>query len=299
MKLMSLKVENENKIRLGLLSEGRIIDLNKAYSLALKEYLPSDMISLLESGEAGLVKIKKMENWLKEEREDVQRITFDFNEVKIQAPIPRTRKNIICLGLNYIDHANETGSPIPQNPVLFTKPPTAIIGMDDPIILPRCSEKIDYEVELAFIFGKRGKNINEEEAYDYIAGYTILVDVTARDLQRKHLQWFKGKSLDTFAPIGPYLVTKDEIPNPHNLELMMKINGNIMQKSNTKNMIFKIPTLIKIISMDMTVEPGDIVATGTPAGVGYTRKPPVYLKQGDVLEASIEGIGTLRNKVTL
>ena len=162
----------------------------------------------------------------------------------------------------------ETGSKIPSCPVLFTKPPTTVVGMNDYVTYPKSSSEVDYEAELAFVFGRQGKNISEEEVYDYIAGYTILIDVTARDPQRKHVQWFKGKSLDTFAPVGPYLVTKDEIQNPHNLEIMMKVNGKVMQKSGTRNMIFKIPSIVKTVSMDMTVEPGDIVATGTPRGSG-------------------------------
>jgi 2-keto-4-pentenoate hydratase/2-oxohepta-3-ene-1,7-dioic acid hydratase in catechol pathway len=302
MKLASFKIDNN--MRIGLVSKGKMVDLNETYSLMENTNFPSDMISLLESGDEGLDKIKKVEKYLekcREKRKNTHQyaLTYDFNKVKILPPIPRLRKNIICLGLNYIDHAIETNSPVPSNPIFFTKSPTSINGMNDSIVLPKFSTKIDYEVELAFVFGRKGRNIKEEEAYDYIAGYTTLIDVTARDLQKKHLQWFKGKSLDTFAPIGPFLVTRDEIADPHNLDIVMKINGKIMQKSNTRNLIFNIPTLISAISLDMTVEAGDIVATGTPAGVGYTRKPPLFLKPGDVLEASIEGIGTLRNIVTI
>jgi len=297
MKLVSFEIDND--VRLGLFLEERIVDLNKAYTRLVDEDFPSGMISLLERGEAGLRKARIVEEAFRKQREPIPGIVFGTKEVKILAPIPRTRKNIICLGLNYADHAIETNTPLPSNPIFFTKPSTSIIGPEEAIILPKCSREIDYEVELAFVFGKSGKDISEEEAYNYIAGYTILIDVTARDLQMRHSQWFKGKSLDTFAPMGPFLVTKDEVPDPHNLEIMMKINGNIMQQSNTRNMIFKIPTLVKTISMDMTVEPGDIVATGTPAGVGFTRKPPIFLKPGDVVEASVEGVGILRNKVTL
>ncbi|UCH01759.1 MAG: fumarylacetoacetate hydrolase family protein [Candidatus Bathyarchaeota archaeon] len=302
MKLTSFKIDNNLKV--GLVSQGKIVDLQATYSLMANADFPSDMLSLLESGDVGLKKIKRIEKYLekcREKRENTSTHTllYDFNRVEILSPIPRLRKNIICLGLNYIDHAIETNSPIPSNPIFFTKPPTSVIGMNDSIVLPKCSNKIDYEVELAFVFGRTGRNIKEEDAYDYIAGYTILIDITARDLQKKHIQWFKGKSLDTFAPIGPYLVTRDEVVDPHNLDIVMKINGKIMQKSNTKNLIFNIPTIISAISMDMTVEAGDIVATGTPAGVGYTRNPPLFLKPGDIVEASIEGIGTLRNTVTI
>jgi 2-keto-4-pentenoate hydratase/2-oxohepta-3-ene-1,7-dioic acid hydratase in catechol pathway len=302
MKLTSFKIDNNLKV--GLVSQGKIVDLQATYSLMANADFPSDMLSLLESGDVGLKKIKLIEKYLekcREKRENTSTHTllYDFNRVEILSPIPRLRKNIICLGLNYIDHAIETNSPVPSNPIFFTKPPTSVIGMNDSIVLPKCSKKIDYEVELAFVFGRTGRNIKEEDAYDYIVGYTILIDVTARDLQKKHIQWFKGKSLDTFAPIGPYLVTRDEIADPHNLDIVMKINGKIMQKSNTRNLIFNIPTIISAISMDMTIEAGDIVATGTPAGVGYTRNPPLFLKPGDIVEASIEGIGTLRNTVTI
>lgn len=181
----------------------------------------------------------------------------------------------------------------------FTKPSTSIIGPDAPILFPKSTNKVDYEAELAFIFGKRGKDVAEEEAYDYVAGYTVFNDVTARDLQRRHEQWFKGKGLDTFAPMGPHLVTRDEVHDPHNLEISLELNGTLMQKANTGNMVFKIPTLIKFITMDMTVEPGDVVATGTPSGVGYTRKPPVYLKPGDVMKVYVEKVGVLRNSVVI
>ena len=235
------------------------------------ESLPSDMISLLDEG---LEKARIVEKAVEENSEHLQtRIPEAFlslEKVRLLAPIPLIRKNIVCLGLNYSDHAAEASLPLPEKPIFFTKPATSIIDPDDEVILPRCSREVDFEVELAFVFGKRGKNISEEEAFDYVAGYTILNDVTARDLQRSHLQWFKGKSLDTFAPIGPYIVTKDEVSDPHNLELTMKVNGITMQKSNTKNMYFKIPTLVEDFSMDMTVEPGEVIATGTPAGVGFT-----------------------------
>lgn len=256
------------------------------------------MISLLEEGlERARIVEEAVEDDLELIRTRIPEAFSTLDETKLLAPIPRTRKNIVCLGLNYADHAEEANTPLPKNPVFFTKSPTSIIGPDDAITLPKCSREVDYEVELAFIFGRKGKNISEEEAFDYIAGYTVFNDVTARDLQRSHLQWFKGKSLDTFAPMGPYLVTKDEVPDPHNLGLTMKVNGKIMQKSNTKNLLFKIPTLVETLSRDMTMEPGDVVATGTPAGVGFTKEPPVFLKSGDVVEACVEKIGVLRNHV--
>lgn len=303
MKLLTFK-EN-NQIKLGLLKENYVVNLALVYDYISKQRghklengFPLNMISLIKEG---LDKVRIVEKAVEDDLEFIRmripRAFSNFKEMKLLAPIPRTRKNIICLGLNYADHAEETNTPMPKKPIFFTKSPTSIIGPNDTIKIPKSSREIDYEVELAFIFGKKGKNISKKEAFNYIAGYTVFNDVTARDLQRKHLQWFKGKSLDTFAPMGPYLVTKDEVPNPHNLKLMMKVNGKIMQKSNTKNMFFKIPTLVETLSKDMTMEPGDIVATGTPAGVGFAKKPPIFLRSGDIVEASIEKIGIITNKV--
>lgn len=306
MKLLTFKVGNT--VKLGLLCNGEIVDLPKAYAyfqdnmdrMVKNQIFPQDMLSLLEMGDSGIELARAVEDRVKRNLQKLESVTpkiiFNIENIELLPPVT-VRKNIICLGLNYADHAAETNFPIPEYPVFFTKSPTSIVGNDAAILYPDSSDKIDYEVELAFVFGRKGKNIPEEEAYNYIAGYTILNDVTARDLQRRYSQWFKGKSLDTFAPMGPWLVTKDEIPDPHNLDMELRLNGELMQKSNTKNMIFKIPSLVKHISLDMTVEPGDIVATGTPAGVGFTRKPPRYLKHGDIIEACIERIGTLRNTV--
>jgi len=298
MKLLSFRAGGE--VRLGLFVKGRIVDVGSAHSHLFGESAPSDMISFLEEGEAAMAKAKRLEDaaqriW--KTLHSASDIVFDAGDVEVLAPIPRARKNIICLGQNYSDHAVEVGLPIPKYPVLFTKSPTSIIGPDAPILLPKSTSMVDFEAELAFIFGKRGKDVGEEDAYDYVAGYTVFNDVTARDLQFRHEQWFKGKSLDTFAPMGPHLVTKDEVPDPHGLKISLELNGVLMQRSSTRNMIFKIPTLVKFITMDMTVEPGDVVATGTPPGVGHSRKPPNYLKHGDVVKVSVERVGVLQNRV--
>lgn len=228
-----------------------------------------------------------------------RRIAHPLKSVKLLAPIPHPRKNIICLGANYSDHALETSRAVPLHPVLFTKAPTTVIGPGEAISYHECVKYMDYEVELAFIVGKMGRDIDRRDAYKHIAGYTIMNDVSERGLQRRHEQWFKGKSLDTFAPMGPCLVTRDQIPDPNNLDLELTVNGEVRQKSNTRNMVFKIPDLVQEISSGMTLEPGDIVSTGTPAGVGFTRDPPEYLKPGDVVEARIERIGVLTNPVAL
>ena len=298
MKLLSFRTGGET--RLGLLMNSSIVDVDKGYYHLFRDHVPSNMLDFLEEGEAAMVQAKKLEeasemNW--KTLRSISDIVFDVGNVEVLAPIPKTRENIICLGLNYREHVQEVGLPLPKYPVFFTKPPTSIIGPGASILFPKSTSNVDYEAELAFIFGKRGRDVPEEDAYSYIAGYTVFNDLTARDLQRRHGQWFKGKSLDTFAPMGPYLITKDEVPDPHDLEISLELNGKLMQKSNTRNMVFKIPTLVKYITMDMTIKPGNVVATGTPSGVGYTRKPPVYLKPGDIMKVTVENVGVLQNKV--
>jgi 2-keto-4-pentenoate hydratase/2-oxohepta-3-ene-1,7-dioic acid hydratase in catechol pathway len=220
------------------------------------------------------------------------------SECRLLAPIHDPGK-IICLGLNYADHAAEQGKAPPDSPMIFAKFATCIIAAGDPVILPaRYTQQVDYEVELAVVIGRRGKEIAEDHAMQHVAGYTIMNDVTARDFQANDKQWVRGKSCDTFAPIGPWIVTADEILNPHNLPLQLRLNGEIRQNSNTEQMVFRIPYLISYISRCLTLEPGDIVSTGTPPGVGVYRTPPTFLKAGDIMEASIEGIGTLCNPVT-
>ena len=212
-------------------------------------------------------------------------------------PVPVPRK-IICLGVNYRDHAEEAHVPIPERPIIFSKPSTAIVGPEDPVIYPKVSTQVDYEIELAAVIGKRGKNASESDAFDHIAGYTVLNDISARDIQFADRQWFRGKGFDTFAPTGPCLVLREQLSDPHNLKMELRVNDEIRQRSTTANMIFKIPELVAFISNVMTLQPGDIIATGTPAGVGFYAKPEKrLLKPGDLMEAEIEGIGLLRNRV--
>ncbi len=210
--------------------------------------------------------------------------------IEVEMLAPAEPSKIICIGLNYVDHARELGMEIPEEPLIFLKPPSSVIGHGDYIIIPKISKRVDYEAELAVVIGRRGKNISEREAFEYVLGYTCFNDVTARDLQRKDGQWTRAKSFDTFAPIGPWIVTKDEIRNPHKLNIKLLLNDEIKQNSNTKNLIFSIPKLISFISNIMTLEPFDVIATGTPPGVGP-------LKKGDVVDVYIEKIGTLRNYV--
>jgi len=204
---------------------------------------------------------------------------------------------IICVGRNYIEHVKEGNKEVPDHPLLFCKTPNALTGPFDEIILPKSSTKVDWEVELAVIIGKEGKAIPEDEAFGHIAGYTVMNDVSARDVQFGDTQWFRGKSFDTFAPLGPVLVTPDELEVEAGLRLTTILNGELMQDGNTRDMIFPIPRLISFISRDITLAPGDIIATGTPSGLGIFRDPPVLLKEGDEIACEIEGIGRIKNSV--
>jgi len=216
-------------------------------------------------------------------------------DVLLGAPIPDPDK-IICLGLNYKSHADEAGFKPPVVPMLFAKYRNALTGPTSPIILPKLSQEIDYEAELAVVIGKRGKDISIENALEHVAGYMAFHDVSARDLQFRAGQWLSGKTLDTFAPCGPLLVI-NEIDDPHNLNLFTRLNGETVQSSNTKHMIFSVAETVSYISQLMTLEPGDIIATGTPEGVGFKRNPPLFLKHGDVVEVEVEKIGVLKNPV--
>lgn len=221
-----------------------------------------------------------------------------FIEGRLLAPIPSPGK-VICIGLNYRDHAEESGQPIPTEPVCFSKFSTAVTGPETQIRLPSVAHKVDYEAELVVVIGKRGKNIPQSQAMGHVAGYTVGNDVSARDWQigRPGGQWLLGKTPDTFAPLGPYLVTRDQISDPNNLRIQLRVNGTTLQDSNTKELIFKIDELVAHLSQLITLDPGDVIFTGTPPGVGAARKPPIFLKGGDVTEVEIEGLGVLRNSV--
>lgn len=212
------------------------------------------------------------------------------------APVPRPGK-IVCVGLNYRDHAAESKLAVPQTPVIFSKFSSCVIAPGEPVVIPATSQKADYEAELAVVIGRRAKHVPAGRAYDFVLGYTAFNDVTARDFQFGDGQWQRGKSCDTFAPMGQTIVTTDEIPDPHTLRITLTLNGTVMQDSNTDQLIFRVPELIEFISSSITLEPGDVIATGTPAGVGFARKPPVYLKPGDVMEVGIDIIGGLGNPV--
>jgi len=217
-----------------------------------------------------------------------------LGSVRLMAPIPRPPK-VICVGLNYRDHAEESKMAIPKVPTIFCKFPTAVIGAGEPIMLPKNSAEPDYEAEFAFVVGKGGRHISPERWQEHIFGYTNFNDVSARDFQMATTQWMMGKTFDTFAPMGPAIVTTDEAGDPHALDISLTINGETLQSSNTRNLIFRIPDLIAHLSSVFTLEPGDVVSTGTPAGVGFARKPPRFLKPGDDVAVRIQNLGELRN----
>jgi 2-keto-4-pentenoate hydratase/2-oxohepta-3-ene-1,7-dioic acid hydratase in catechol pathway len=297
--LRFLTFARDGSPRVGVLRDSeRVLDVGEqAKQQGLKlPFDASDMVALIGSGAAGLAAVRKL----------LQAAGADLAlaGLRLLAPIPRPRKNVFCVGWNYLEHFAEgeairqSGQDLPVHPVFFSKTPTAVTGPYDAIPYDaKVSEQIDWEAELAVIIGKSGKNITENKALDYVFGYTVVNDVTARDLQRRHGgQWLKGKSLDGACPMGPWIVTRDEL-DPTNLRVVTRVNGVLKQDSTTRHLYFKIPRLIAELSLGMTLEPGDIISTGTPPGVGFARKPPEFLKPGDLLETEIEGIGRLQNRI--
>jgi 2-keto-4-pentenoate hydratase/2-oxohepta-3-ene-1,7-dioic acid hydratase in catechol pathway len=268
--------------RVGVISSEEIFSLSSSFP---------DMSSFLAGGASGLAEAKALA-----EGHAVPLERYRLDQVRLLAPVTRPGK-IIAVGLNYRDHAIETKQEIPTSPVIFAKFPSSINGPDAEVVIPGSDPQVDYEAELAVVIGRRAKGISEAEASDYVAGYMPLNDVSARRWQFADKQWVRGKSCDTFCPTGPWLTTADAVPDPHALAIQMRVNGEMVQNSNTSNLIFHIPMLIAFISEAISLEPGDIIATGTPDGVGVFRKPPVFLRPGDVMEVEIEGLGTLRNRI--
>ena len=260
---------------------------------------PFHMIDLLERGEAWRRALQKTLEAVTESQHALtlpEGVFTPIEKVRLRAPLPRPGK-IVCVGLNYESHRAEQGIKSPARPIFFLKSGNTICGPGDSIVLPPNSAQVDHEAEFAVVIGKRGKGIPEEKVFEHIAGFTILNDVTARDMQHGDGQWFRGKSCDTFGPTGPCIVTTDEIPDPHSLRISLTLNGRTMQDSNTCDLIFKIPFLLSYLSQSLTWEVGDLLSTGTPGGVGHHRKPPVYLRPGDTVSVTVEGIGTLTNPV--
>ena len=291
MKLLTFR--KGNGYGLGAVIGQHALDLNKALNNRL------DMLKLLGQGERAMGKVADAVKAAEEKaRAGKNDGLHRLSDLKLAAPIPRTRKNIVCLGLNYAEHVKEGGRDrdLPPHPIFFTKPPTSITGPNDPVVYSRAVDRLDYEVELAFVIGTAGKYIARDEAYDHVAGYMVFQDISERTLQRQHQQWYRGKSLDTFAPMGPYLVTPEEVGDPQNLDIWCKVNGTVRQQASTRNMIFDVRTIISTLSDGITLEVGDVFATGTPSGVGAAH-PLGLLKIGDVIESGVEKLGTLRNEV--
>jgi 2-keto-4-pentenoate hydratase/2-oxohepta-3-ene-1,7-dioic acid hydratase in catechol pathway len=277
----------KNLIRIGAVQDNLIFDLS---DIAL------DMVQFIKMGIPALDQARAQLN--------TKKTAVSLDRVKLLAPIPSPLRNIMCLGLNYAEHAAESYSArgqetkLPQTPIVFTKATTTVNGPYHDIPYdPYTSTKIDWEAELAIVIGRPGKNIAPTDAMDHIFGYTVLNDMTARDLQREGKQYFKGKSLDGHCPMGPGVITVDEIPDPHQLAIISRVNGIVKQQSNTRHMIFNIPAIIAYLSRGMTLMPGDIIATGTPSGVGFARTPPEFLRPGDIIECEVEKIGLIRNRV--
>lgn len=266
--------------------EAGVLVNDKIVSLAPAGY--PDVLSLISGGSAALGKVQA---YLAGGPNGV-----DASTVKLLAPIPRPPK-VICVGLNYRDHAIESNMEIPKLPTIFNKFPHTVIAPGDNIVLPKISEKPDYEAEFAVIIGRGGRHIAADNWKDHVFGYTNVNDVSARDIQLATSQWLMGKTFDTFCPMGPAIVTADEIADPHNLNIKLTLNGQVLQNSNTRELIFKIPELIAYLSSVFTLEAGDVISTGTPSGVGFARKPPIYLKPGDTVVVAVEGLGELSNPV--
>ena len=256
---------------------------------------PREMIDLL-SWEYGIQVVSQVLEQYESTSQELRSMPYKKEKIKLEAPIQKPSK-IVAVALNYKDHIEEQDLSVPEEPVIFAKFPSSIVGPDTQIPLPNATKKLDWEVELGAIIRKRCQNISDEDVLDYIAGYTILNDLSARDLQSKDGQWIRGKSIDGFCPMGPCIVTVDELGDGSGLDMCTKINGVVKQESNTSNMLFGVKSLVSYLSKYFTLEPGDVIATGTPSGVGLARKPPEYLKPGDEIELYIEKIGYLRNKM--
>lgn len=289
MKIVTFKGKNlSEKYRIGaVVSENKIVDLT--FLVAENDLSANEILDCFDLENRFLEKAKAAI-----ETDNLAKI--NRREIEICAPIPLPGK-IICIGLNYRNHAIESGAEIPKSPIIFSKFSTCAIGANEAIKLPKTSAQVDYEAELAFIIGRRAENVSAENAMHYVFGYTNFNDVSARDFQFADGQWTRGKSCDTFAPFGEFVATKNEIENPHDLQIQFRLNGETLQNSNTRELIFKIPEIIEFLSASITLEPGDIIATGTPPGVGFARQPPIFLKDGDTAEVEIEGLGVLSNPV--
>lgn len=296
MKVLSFKYEGKILFGPKVKREEAVWDVLAIAEHYQEETFPQTIIEGITSGFDFVEKIRQIVD--KAEQDELMNFKYAFTAIEWLSPIPRTPKNIICVGKNYVDHATEMGDDTPpEKLMIFTKAPTAIAADEEDLPIHQdVTENLDYEGELAVVISKKGRNIPTQLAYDHIFGYTIANDITARDVQAAHGQFFLGKSLDGTCPMGPYVVTKDEIPNPNQLSIVTKVNDEVRQSSHTDKMIYKIEDIIAEVSRFVTLEPGDVILTGTPAGVGKGMNPPTYLKEGDTVKVSVEGIGTLSNR---
>jgi acylpyruvate hydrolase len=302
----------DGEMRIGAVIDNKVIDLNRAYQALLTEQgeprpeamaqaiVPPSMVDFLAGEERSMKAAKDALAFVQKQRESMMRregITKDLKAVQLKAPIPRPTK-ITLMGFNYRAHAAEMLEKVPEHPLLFSAYPTAVNGPGAPIVIARGSEKPDYEAEFGVVIGKRGRYVPADKAMDHVAGYLIVNDSTDRAWQRRSSQYLIGKSIDSMKVMGPYLVTKDEISDPHKLAIKLWVNGDLRQNSNTELQVFRIWDVISYMSTFWTLEPGDVLSTGTPVGVGHKRKPPVYLKHGDRVRIEISGLGVLENPVT-
>jgi acylpyruvate hydrolase len=297
--LKVISYTRETDERAGILIDRNVYDVESCSRFFGMEEMPTRLLCLMSAGRIPALHElhRKLTEALRDKHELPLQCWASLEEVRLLAPIPRPPK-IICIGRNYRDHAEEQGAKLPQAPLLFAKAPTAVIAPGEPIMIPEGSEKVDYEGELALVIGCEISKAGEAEAAEAIFGYCCMNDVTEREAQFSEKQWFRSKGMDTFAPLGPWIVTRDELGEPPELEITTKLNSEVMQSSSTANLIFNPAAIIAFVTRNITLQPGDIISTGTPGGVGVFRKPQVFLKSGDTVEITIEGIGTLTNPVT-
>lgn len=295
--------QTNQEIKIGIVNQEvtKIIDLERLEAeKSGHSSLPKTMIEAISIGEPFIQKVEELLAWAEKQTDKKWMYSLDAENIELLAPIPRPPKNLICLGKNYAAHAIELGSAedIPKHPMVFTKAATSVNGPYAEVWNHSdITNALDYEGELAVVIGKKGSKISKEEAFDYVFGYTMINDITARDLQNRHHQFFLGKSLDTACPMGPFIAHKSLISDPHHLHIETLVNGEVRQSANTEQFIFDIPTMIATISQGTTLEPGDVIATGTPAGVGMGFHPPRFLNAGDIVEVRVEGLGYLRNQI--
>ncbi|WP_019636441.1 fumarylacetoacetate hydrolase family protein [Paenibacillus fonticola] len=308
MKLVSYSTAGA--VRIGCINGEQVVDLNYACLAQLEAdgairakqiaeaFVPANMVEFLQGGTESMELAKRAVDYALNHVDTIPYpVIHNTEDVKIEAPVLNPSK-IICVGHNYREHILEMKRELPEFPVIFAKYPNTIIGPQDDIPYFSISEQLDYEAEFVFVVGKRARNVSQADALDYVAGYTIANDVTYRDIQRRTIQWMQGKAVDGSAPMGPWMVTSDELQDPSGLEVVLTVNGEERQRSNTANLVFTVQRLVEFLSGLMTLEPGDVILTGTPGGVGFARDPQVFLKDGDVVRIEIDKIGALENKVS-